>query len=69
MCNCKYRIQCKETAQLIRVESYPHLPSKPIRDEVAGDKKKGTLSSLVGVLLLGHYSTVSVCEFQLKIVD
>jgi hypothetical protein len=58
--NYKHRICCKETAQPIRDESYPHVLSKPIRDEVAGKKRRGTLSSLVGVLLLGHYSAVSI---------
>jgi hypothetical protein len=53
----------KRTVQPIRDKTYHHLPSKPIRDEVAGDKRRGTFSSLVCVLLLGHYSTVPVCEF------
>ena len=53
----------QETAQPIRDESYPHLPSKPIRDEVAGCKSTGKRSSLFGVLLLDHYSTVSICDF------
>jgi hypothetical protein len=62
MCNSKYQIWCKATAQPIRDESYPHLPSKPMLEKVATDKRRETLSSLIGVLLLGHYSTVSICE-------
>ena len=30
----KYWIWCKETAQSVRDELYPHLQSQPIRDEV-----------------------------------
>jgi hypothetical protein len=37
-----------------------------MRDEVAGDKRRVTLSSLGGVLVLGHSSIVSMWEFQLK---
>lgn len=47
MRNYKYRICCKETAQPIGDYSYSHLPSKPINDEAAGDRR-GTRSSLVG---------------------
>jgi len=34
MRNYKYRMWHTETAQPIRDESYPYLPSKPISDEV-----------------------------------
>jgi hypothetical protein len=34
MPNYKYRMWRTETAQPIRDESYPYLPSKPIRDDV-----------------------------------
>jgi len=34
MRNYKYRMWRTETAQPIRDESYPYLPSKPISDEV-----------------------------------
>jgi hypothetical protein len=34
MRNYKYRMWSTETAQPIGDESYPYLPSKPIRDEV-----------------------------------
>lgn len=46
----------------MRDDRYSQPPNKPIRDEVAGDARRGTLTSLVGVLLLGHYAAVSVCE-------
>ena len=59
MRNYKYRMWCKETAQLIRNESYPHLPYKLIRDMADQITKiRDAMSRKTGAVKPSEYENV-----------